>query len=827
MNDLLSLTDLFNRKIFRIPDYQRGYSWGSLQLEEFWSDILNLLPDREHYTGMISLKKLDKAYTDNEKWNDERWLLDNWNYEAYHVVDGQQRLTTFIILINEIVNFYKRINPDKELNQIFINSIPLSKIQEDFLAISKPDAADIIKTFKFGYEVDNPSYEFFKHKILGEPNSGLLNETFYTLNLENAKKFFENKINEEYQTNGLSSIESIFKKITQKMKFNMYYIDNDFNVFVAFETMNNRGKRLSNLELLKNRLIYLSTVFDEDEDNKNAVRKNINETWKDVYGYLGKNKNKPLNDEDFLQDHWIIYFGYTRSNKVTYSSFLLNDYFTQNNISDKQIMNVSDNDTEDYQIENVDISEIENSDENETVDNKKEKLTLNSISKYINSMKTLIPYWYILQNPDDSDINISIKAMLQKLNRLQFVYFKPLVTVLLSKNDISIEKKVECLQKIERYIFLHFRLVNYQSTYRNSFFWNLSHKFYVNEVSIDDVINELNKIDYLADNKVADMTGILNNINRLFKNYKGYYSWPARTYFLYEYELYLMNNQANQKIYPENLFKKDEKDKVSIEHIYPQTDTDDYWVSRFGNYTELEQKHLNGSLGNLLPLSLSINIKLQNYSFDDKKIGKDGRRGYINGSHSEMEVAKYDEWTPETILNRGLEMIEFMEKRYDFIIPNKADRIKMLGLDFMIEENDENTDVTVPENVDNGSSNQRKVSYSEEDYKRLTAKTNSKLLIIYNELDKYLLSLGNDVQKNSTKHYIGYTNGKSFVEFHFYTNSLYLTIMSGEYDDPKHKVVKLDENYKWSNMNRLDIYEDDDVEYIKTLLKQSYEKTFK
>ena len=31
MNDLLSLTDLFNRSIFRIPDYQRGYSWGELQ----------------------------------------------------------------------------------------------------------------------------------------------------------------------------------------------------------------------------------------------------------------------------------------------------------------------------------------------------------------------------------------------------------------------------------------------------------------------------------------------------------------------------------------------------------------------------------------------------------------------------------------------------------------------------------------------------------------------------------------------------------------------------------------------------------------------------
>ena len=575
MNDLLSLTDLFNRAIFRIPDYQRGYSWEKLQLEEFWSDILNLLPNREHYTGMISLKKLDREYTSDEKWNDERWLLDNWNYNAYHVVDGQQRLTTFVILINEIVSFYKRINPNKEMNQIFINSIPLNKIEEDFLVITKPDSADIIKTFKFGYEADNPSYEFFKHKILGEPNSGLLSETFYTLNLENAKSFFATKLQEEYETNGIQSIEDIFKKITQKLKFNMYYIDNDFNVFVAFETMNNRGKRLSNLELLKNRLIYLSTVFDESDHVKNRIRKDINNTWKDVYGYLGRNKLKPLSDEDFLQDHWIIYFGYTRSNKVTYSSFLLNDYFNQNNISDKYIAKLKEENSEEYNIDDMDVSEMETSDEDYNIDNKKEKLTLGSISKYINSIKSLIPYWYIVQNPDEYETSSEVKAMLQKLNRLQFVYFKPLITVLLSKKDITESEKVQCLKRIERFIFLHFRLVNYQSTYKNSFFWNLAHKYYINEVTLSQINDELNVIDYLSDNKVANMNGILNNINRFFKNYKGYYSWPAKTYFLYEYELYLMNNQANQKIYPENLSKKDEKDKVSIEHIYPPTDTNE------------------------------------------------------------------------------------------------------------------------------------------------------------------------------------------------------------------------------------------------------------
>ena len=85
-------------------------------------------------------------------------------------------------------------------------------------------------------------------------------------------------------------------------------------------------------------------------------------------------------------------------------------------------------------IDNLDVSEIETKEENVT-ENKKEKLTLGSISKYINSMKSLIPYWYIVQNPDEYESSGEVRAMLQKLNRLQFVYFKPLITVLLSKKE--------------------------------------------------------------------------------------------------------------------------------------------------------------------------------------------------------------------------------------------------------------------------------------------------------------------------------------------------------------------------------------------------------
>ena len=64
---------------------------------------------------------------------------------------------------------------------------------------------------------------------------------------------------------------------------------------------------MSHLELLKNRLIYLSTLLDEDDETKGRLRTDINETWKTIYEYLGKNKDNPLDDDDFLFNHWIMY----------------------------------------------------------------------------------------------------------------------------------------------------------------------------------------------------------------------------------------------------------------------------------------------------------------------------------------------------------------------------------------------------------------------------------------------------------------------------------------------------------------------------------------
>ena len=83
----------------------------------------------------------------------------------------------------------------------------------------------------------------------------------------------------------LQAFINFVKELTKRFLFNEYVIKDEFDVFVAFETMNNRGKPLSDLELLKNRLIYLTTLYSDDEldaaerrslrDAINAARRTI------------------------------------------------------------------------------------------------------------------------------------------------------------------------------------------------------------------------------------------------------------------------------------------------------------------------------------------------------------------------------------------------------------------------------------------------------------------------------------------------------------------------------------------------------------------------
>ena len=72
--DYLTFDSLLQKRLFRVPEYQRAYSWGLQQRNDLFFDITKLQTNKKEEVGV-----------------DE--------YGVFSIVDGQQRLTTLIIIL--------------------------------------------------------------------------------------------------------------------------------------------------------------------------------------------------------------------------------------------------------------------------------------------------------------------------------------------------------------------------------------------------------------------------------------------------------------------------------------------------------------------------------------------------------------------------------------------------------------------------------------------------------------------------------------------------------------------------------------------------------
>ncbi|MBT9461270.1 MAG: DUF262 domain-containing protein [Rugosibacter sp.] len=692
MENPIPFERLFTKKLFRIPDYQRGYAWQREQLRAFWEDLVNLKEDRSHYTGVLTLTEVKSVERDSK----EFWLVNDHSYRLYHVVDGQQRLTTFIIFIQAFTDFFRSLPENQGLSarEIYVteDSLTLADIEECYLFRINPRVG--FRTYMFGYTEDNPSQEYLSYRILGEQGGGEVHETFYTLNLGYAKNYFSEQIAELHTLQGTEGLAALFKKLTKHLLFNEYSINDEFDVFVAFETMNNRGKKLSDLELLKNRLIYLTTLYGNDQldvAGLKALRDSINSAWKEVYSQLGRNKTKPLNDDDFLRAHWISYFKYSRDTGRDYARFLLDEHFTPQNVHDiverdvpieafeEQRSEVEVDDGDDAAISSFELPVIAQGN----------KLSPDAIRDFVASLRASAQHWFNSFYPyHATNMSEAEQSAIDRLNRIGMGYFRPLVMVILKKVEDE-NGRIRILGKIERFIFIAFRIGTARSNYQSSVFYNLVRKLDLSEISLDDISQRLDvALDYAFNKDDKKTLRIDEFYNILFKKFEagsGYYGWkPQLNYFLYEYEQSLLDKSRQQKVEWGGLLKS-ENDRISIEHIYPQTPTAE-WEVAFKDVPANERVFYAGSIGNLLLLSMSINASLQNYAFIDKKWPKRDasknkvRNGYSDGSHSEIEVASSEDWGPKQIKDRGERLLKFMETRWGFTLRDE-DRTKLLFLE--------------------------------------------------------------------------------------------------------------------------------------------------
>jgi len=627
--DLVTFQGLFSEKSFMVPDYQRGYAWETDQITDLLNDLddLGMLDDfrmqdnleeqsirKKHHTGQIVVHKKHEQDSDTVK---------GVKYDILDIVDEQQRISTLVILISCLLRRLEKLGktiPEaretaEELTERYLwkgnfRKIHLNKVTDSF---------------------------FFDH-ILNPGDNHIIEPRHSShQNLLNAKIEFERYIKENFSN--LDPREEYQKtikyihRITNQLEFVYYEVNEEAEAGVLFEVMNSRGKPLTQLEKVKNYLLYTGEKICNKRDLI-QLTENINRTWDEIIRSI-YDAGDDGSEDSFLRYHWIIY----------------PDQNEKKWLQDGRIDRTYD--IHKAVKKTFNLREVSSD------------FLFDYLEDYLSSLRDSVKAYRDILNPnythsfvcDEYFRNNLINTMLSLSRIGRRAVVLPLLMAAYQRYFKQPEQLLQLFKYSETFIFRLTLLEKYASTGRSSLYW-LASEILSKKLNNLEVIEKLRSSckEYCDDNKLRSA---FENMGRNF------YSWGGLRYFLYEYERFLVINEKQNFDIDWRIFYQKRKEKT-IEHILPQGDNtleEEYWNMRFSNE---EWSQLKDSIGNLC--LTDWNQHYGNKGFD-RKVGSidspDDEKVYRNSRWlQESRLKRFTDWTKDEILQRRDELIKFALERW-------------------------------------------------------------------------------------------------------------------------------------------------------------------
>ena len=222
-----------NGKSYRVPPYQRDYSWSEEQWEDLWNDVIDLRDDAEarHYLGALVVEG-----------EDDRHFL---------IIDGQQRLATLSLLALAVIN---RLNAMAEDGiDSADNTERCRELRNRF--IGEKDPASLIESSRLHLnETDDAFYQDYLVQLRSPLNPRKLPKS--NRQLLACFHYFGEQLHklEALKEDGRAVASLLSDTMARQLLFILITVDDALNAYTVFETLNARGLELTATDLLKNYL---------------------------------------------------------------------------------------------------------------------------------------------------------------------------------------------------------------------------------------------------------------------------------------------------------------------------------------------------------------------------------------------------------------------------------------------------------------------------------------------------------------------------------------------------------------------------------------------
>lgn len=244
---------------FVIPEYQRSYVWQKDNVSELLDDLIFSFenkPENEYFLGSLVLKR-----------------KDNEEFSEYEVLDGQQRLTTFFMIIAVM----RDILTDRDYKTTL----------QDMIYQKENKLKKIPSRQRITYEIRDNVEEFINDFIISEEG---------TLSEELNEKALEENISISNMAKAILTIRDILKEKDNLEEFAGFLLNNALFIYVStdntedafrlFTILNNRGIPLTSADIIKSSNI--GKIKDRNEAKKYAA------IWEEIEGKYGEDFDRFL-----------------------------------------------------------------------------------------------------------------------------------------------------------------------------------------------------------------------------------------------------------------------------------------------------------------------------------------------------------------------------------------------------------------------------------------------------------------------------------------------------------------------------------------------------
>ena len=568
---LLTLPEIFDGRAFKVPDYQRGYAWQEDQVMDLLKDLEHMRDgqdsDARHYTGTLV-------------------VVPDPDSGRYDIVDGQQRLTTLVIFMNCLANRPEMIDRKPEIIGRYVKRGALGN---EFYVLQQ------------GAE----SRSFFQRVIIENgPRAGNGPVTASHSNLLVAHDLVSDWL-ETHHANDLDGLEKLLDLAESRIGMLVYEPDSNSEVGIMFEVINNRGRPLTELEKVKNYLIYLASKL-----NASTTQQLINDQWANVLQNIYRATQRGGGEESsFLRAAAVVFFCLSKKES--------SDVYSEIKSSKLNIDQI-------LSPKHIEIGR---------------KFAINQIEEFVTFLSNC-SYWYRLLHDREApadDLSTEVRLILSRLRaQRQYANILPLLFAILDKHhkrnvdDASIERLLELVE------IVNFRVYLARNSWRSD--WGQGPLFSIagrywheqNMVPNDQDWSHL-KLDpekelerRLVWFTIVRSGATDHHLEESLILHKDdpydFARWQGLRYFLISYEEY---RNPNKTIDIDQILasRKSRKtgDYYSIEHIWAKK----HDGGRHGGWID---DWVRRRLGNLCLLELNLNIIGRNRGIDEKiPLYRDGK----------------------------------------------------------------------------------------------------------------------------------------------------------------------------------------------------------